>query len=208
MQQQSRNRHLWVKICLLLLCLILTCSLVIGVTFGRYRQEFPPVSYPFVADGQGTLILGGVVTQDWIDKGTWPAVPTDWTADENKAQLDFSISNGKAATDFTQRNQTAVVRLVTGLGIGAPENLTVELTFDQNDRKVTLIGQAEKVNDGSLIHQNYGPGWIYRFYDITGSEMAFPLTGGKLSYQNLTVTLTGQTDPILCQLQVLGSYTD
>lgn len=135
-------------------------------------------------------------------------MPTNWTTDIDQASLEFSISNGNAATNFTQRNQLAVVQLVTGLGIGAPENITVEMHFEQNGAPVTLEGQAEKIHQGSLVHQSFGEGWIYRFYDTTGREKQFLLTGGKLSYQNITVTLSGGEDLSLYQLQVLGSYTN
>lgn len=205
MQQRSKNNRLPVRIYLLLLCLTLSSLLLVGVTFGRYQQEFPPVSYPFIAEGRGSLVLGGVVTQDWLDSGKWPAVPTDWITDINTASLDFSISNGRSTTDFTQRNQTAIVRLVTGLGVGEPENMAVKLTYYQDEQPVTFIGRAEKIHEGSLAYQHFGQGWVYRFYDAMGDEIVFTLTGGTLSYQNLTVTLTGETDPVLCQLQIFGS---
>lgn len=192
----------------MLLCLILSILLLFGITYGRYRQDFPAVSYEFVADGGGTIVLGGVANQSWVDKGAWPAVPSAWTVSGDRASLEFSISNGRAADQFTQRSQAAMVRLVAGLGIGAPENMTVMLSYTQDGQTVTLTGQAEKIQEGTLVYKNYGDGWIYRFYDTVGNEKTFTLSGGKRSYQNLTITLEGETDPILCQLQVMGRYTD
>ena len=208
MQRQNPNNPLWAKIGLLLLCLLLCSVLILGVTFGRYLQDFSPVTYPFVADGGGTLVLGGTVTQDWLDKGVWPDMATDWTVQADTATLAFSISNGRSAEGATSRSQLATVRLVAGLGIGAPENMTVTLSFSHNGQMRTLTGEAERIQKGSMLYQNYGDGWIYYFYDDLGNEKNFTLSGGKLSYENMTVTLTGDTDPVLCQLQVFGSYID
>lgn len=207
MLRQNQNKPLRVWLCLVFLCLFLCSVLVFGITYGRYRQDFPPVNYPFVADGAGELVLGGTVTQDWLDNGTWPPMAAGWTVSEEQASVTFSLSNGRTLQDYTRRDQTATVQLLAGLGIGAPENMTVTLQYLQEGKPVTLIGQAEKIQAGSLNHQSYGEGWIYRFFDTTGNEKTFTLTGGKLSYENLTITLKGE-DPTLCRLQVFGSYTD
>ncbi len=208
MQRQNKNNRLSVRICLLLLCLVLSSVLLVGATFGRYLQQIPPVSYPFVAEGSGALILGGVITQDWIDNGNWPAAPTGWSVEDDYSRLDFSISNGTSKESATQRNQSASVRLIAGLGIGDPKKMTVELSFQQNGETVTLEGKAEKIHEGSLLSQSFGEGWSYRFDDATGNEKQFLLTGGKLSYQNITITITGGADTTLCQLQVLGNDTN
>lgn len=208
MQGQNRNTPLWAKLCLLLLCLLLCSVLIFGITFGRYQQEFSPVNYPFVADGASTLVLGGTVTQDWLDKGVWPDMATDWSVEGDTATLAFSISNGRSTESYPSRSQNATVRLVAGLGIGAAKNMTVTLSYLSNGQSITLTGQAERIQAGSLLYQDYGDGWVYYFYDTSGEEKCFTLTGGKLSYENLTVTLTGNTDPVLCQLQVVGSYID
>ena len=166
------------------------------------------MSYQYTAEEAGALILGGVVTQDWIDKGLWPSMPSAWSVTGSSASLEFSVSNGQSTMQYTQRSQGATVRLVAGLGIGDPENLTVKLSYTQGEETVTLTGQAEPINNGSLVHKNYGDGWIYRFYDAIGNEKTFYLSGGKLSYQNLTISLEGEQDPVLCQLQVQGKYID
>ena len=205
---QSDNANLRAKLCLTVLCFILTGGLLLGVTYGRYRQELAPMSYQYTAEEAGALILGGVVTQDWIDKGLWPSMPSVWSVTGSSASLEFSVSNGQSTMQYTQRSQGATVRLVAGLGIGDPENLTVKLSYTQGEETVTLTGQAEPINNGSLVHKNYGDGWIYRFYDAIGNEKTFYLSGGKLSYQNLTISLEGEQDPVLCQLQVQGKYID
>lgn len=208
MQRNDANCSIRAKSMLLLLCLAVVGGLLLGVTYGRYRQEYPTTSYKFIADSSDSLTLGGVITQDWIDKGLWPQIPSEWTLTDSGAQMEFSIRNCQSEKQYAKRNQTATVRLATGLGIGAPENIKVTLSYTQADETVTLTGQAEAISDGSLLHKTYGEGWIYRFYDTIGNEKIFSLSGGQLSYQNLAIALEGTTDPVFCQLQVMGEYTD
>ena len=208
MEQTNENSGFRAKSALLLLCLLMVGALALGVTYGRYRQEYPTASYKFIADGAGSLTLGGVITQDWVDMGLWPEMPAEWTVTGNRGQIEFSIRNCQTGDSYTRRSQAATVRLVAGLGIGAPENLTVTLSYPQSNETVTLTARAEAIGEGSLLHKTYGEGWVYCFYDDMGNEKTFSLPGGQLSYQNLRMTLEGEIDPILCQLQVTGKYTD
>ena len=60
---------------LLAICLSACLVLMVGVSYARYQQDFAPVDYSWTAEEETGLILGGVVTQSWLDAGSWPENP-------------------------------------------------------------------------------------------------------------------------------------
>ena len=54
-----------------------------------------------------------------------------------------------------------------------------------------------------MLHAAYGDGWVYRFC-TDGTENTFSLAGGRLAYANYTVTVAGDVEPALLDLQILG----
>ena len=208
MLRHTHTTYPWRRICLLLLCLLLCIVLMTGVTFARYRQEFAPVSYTFQADSNDMIVLGGVVTQTWLESGQWPPVAQGWTTAGESALLEFSVSNGTPADGYARRDQIYTVQLIAGLGIGAPENLTVTLLYEEDAQPVQLTGVAEPIQEGSLIYKSCGDGWVYRFCDAAGNEIQFELSGGALRYQNYLLAVAGDVDPVLTKLQVTGSYAE
>lgn len=203
-QEKKSNK---VLASLLGICLCACLVLAVGVTYARYEQNFDPVEYFFTADEAETLILGGVVTEAWLNAGSWPENPS-WQAGENDAKMQFSVSNGRSISNYADNDRTYTLQLLAGLTIEGPEHITVSLSYEKDGQTVQLRGTAEEIPGGSMLQGQFGDGWIYRFCDEKGREQEFDLPGGALHYQNFTLTVSGITDPALLQVRVETPYQE
>ena len=205
MRKRQHNNANKVMAGLLVICLSACIVLMVGVSYARYQQEFAPVDYFFTAKEDNALVLGGVVTQSWLDAGSWPENP-NWLAEEKTAELHFSVSNGRAASDFAKQDHTYTLQLLVGLSAGSAEAVVTDLSYEKYGQVVKLHGVAEEIPDGSMLQSQFGDGWIYRFYDESGKEQTFTAAGGALHYQNFVLTFGGMTDPALLQVRVSEPY--
>lgn len=208
MHKPDRKNHISLHLRLLMMCLLLIAVLVTGVSLARYLQEFPPTSYQFVGESDDTVVVGGTMSDELLAAGIVAAVPGGWTKDESGAKLEFSVVNASSVNNYASRDQRYTICLLAGLGIEDPDNLRVELCYKKDGKEITLEGLAEEIAENTVNHRTFGDGWTYRFYDEDNEEVHFALPGGELSYKNFTLTIEGNVDPILTELQVNGSYTD
>ena len=192
---------------LLAICLSACLVLMVGVSYARYQQDFAPVDYSWTAEEETGLILGGVVTQSWLDAGSWPENP-NWQSGETDARVEFSVSNGRSHSTYAPQDQTYTLQMLAGLNINDPESITVQLSYEKDGQTVQLRGAAEEIPAGSILHSQFGDGWIYRFFDENEKEQSFALPGGALHYQSFTLTISGTTDPTLLQLRLDVPYQD
>lgn len=187
---------------------ILCCVLAVGVTYARYQWEISRESYVFSPAVPDQIVLcGGGVSQEWIDGGNLPPITESWEQTADAAKLDFAVTNG-TSSDFAKRDQSYEIQLCAGLHVLNPENLTVLLAW-QDDLGATQEAQgiAKPIEKGSFLYNTYGEGWIYRFYSGE-EEIAFTLEGGTLQYRNYTLTVSGDVEPTLLELQVSGRFTN
>lgn len=189
---------------LTILCLCVCMVLAVGVTYGRYQWEFPKRSYVFSPSLPDSIYMcGGGISDVWISGGNLPPLSDTWEKTASGVKLDFGVTNGQI-DHVSQQDQSYVVRLTAGLGIKAPENLTVTLTWrDATGQTHTFTATPTAIEKGSLLYNAYGDGWIYQFC-IEDTEMHFTLPGGQLRYYNYTITVSGDADPTLLNLQILG----
>lgn len=190
--------------CVVVLCL----ALAVGVTYARYQSEISRESYMFSPAAPDQIVLcGGGVSQEWIDGGNLPPVSESWEQNADAVKLDFAVTNGKS-NDFAQRDQTYEIQLCAGLHVLNPENIAVLLSW-QDDSGETCVAQgvAAPIEKGSFLYNTYGEGWIYRFYSGE-EEVTFFLEGGALRYRNYTLTVSGDVEPTLLELQVSGRFTN
>ena len=186
------------------MCLLICVTLAIGITYARYQWEFPTKSYVFAPVAPDSLYLyGGGVNEEWIQGGHLPPVEDTWEEISGGVKLDFSVTNGQIDS-VSWNDQSYVVRLVGGLNIRNPENLTVTLTWqDEAGQICSAVGTPSAIEKGSLLHNSFGEGWVYQFQN-QGTEEIFHLIGGQLRYCNFTITVLGDVDASLLNLQILG----
>ena len=197
---------IWTKYMAFLVCIcVLAClTLAVGITYGRYQWEFPKKSYVFAPVAPDSLYLyGGGVSEEWIQGGNLPPVANTWEQIDGGVKLDFSVTNGQIDS-VSWNDQTYVVRLVAGLNIRDPQNLAITLSWTDTEGQTHLAtGVPAAIEKGSLLHNSFGEGWVYQF-QTQGTEELFSLTGGQLRYCNFTVTVLGEVDASLLNLQILG----
>ena len=193
---------------LTLLCVCVCIVLAVGVTYGRYQWEFPKRSYVFSPTlPDGIYICGGGISDTWINSGSLPPLADTWEKTDNGAELDFGVTNGQIEY-VSQQEQTFVVRLAAGLSIKTPENITVTLSWKGAAGQThSATATATPIEKGSLLYNAYGDGWIYQFF-IGDTEMYFTLPGGYLQYYDYTITVSGDVDPTLLNLQILGQNSN
>lgn len=182
------------------LLLITLCVLLVGtVTFARYQWEFMQASYQFIPQSQRSLaVYDGHITQDTSNLTQATGV---WEHTGNGATLRFGVANGKPE-EFAEEDRVFAIRIAAGLAIKDPGALTVSLSCtDENGSTVTITGVPSPIVDGSLQQTAFGDGWVYRFFE-DGKELQFSLTGNAFSYENFTVTVTGEVPATLLDLQV------
>ena len=192
--------------CLCLLCLGCLVSAV-GITYGRYQWDFPRASYLFSPETPGQIVLcGGGVSQAWIDGGNLPPLDDDWEETPTGAKLDFGVTNGFPGS-FTTRDQVLEIRLAASLAVVDAEKMQVTLSWDdENGQTQSLTATPAPIEQGSFLHDSLGDGWVYRFEQTADPQ--FILSGGGLHYRNFTISVFGDVDPALLELQVSGRFTD
>lgn len=191
---------------LTILCLCVCIVLSVGAAYARYQWEFPRRSYVFAPELPDNIFMCGSVPGEWLDHGNLPELGEKWISTDHGVKLDFGVTNGNAE-HISQQKQSYVIRLAAGLGIEDPEKLTVTLYWwDEEGELHWETGTAVPILEGSMLHASHGDGWVYEFHTERG-EIGFSLEGGRLAYHNYTITVSGDVEPTLLNLQILGQET-
>ncbi|MBQ9393733.1 MAG: hypothetical protein IJU18_07080 [Oscillospiraceae bacterium] len=101
------------------------------------------------------------------------------------------------APETERRDTSACLTLLAGLGIGAPENLAVTMTFDGT----AYYGVPQEIPAGTELERSFGPGWQYRFYDQEGNEALWRFSAGQAAEYH--VWITAQLQDALADANVL-----
>lgn len=178
----------------------------VGVTYSRFFSSIASTSLNFSTVSSDSLAVYGGSFSGENPIGPWAKLEDGWTIGDGGAVWSFFVINGTSETDFSERDQSFEIELVSGI---TASELTVDLSYlDAEGNTVTVRAQAKDTEPADSYYATHGEGKIYRFYDAEGKELNFVLDKGKLSYHNLTLTVTG-TDVIgLLDLRVTGEYTD
>lgn len=190
-------------LCLVLLLLLTCAAAAVGVTYARYQWEFTQASYFFTPENRAAITVYGAHLSDAVlDSGSLPATSGTWEPTDGGMELNFSVANGKPDT-FWQKDQEFVIRLAVGLTVQDPSNLTVVLSYtDEDGNPVTVTADPEPIAAGSFRHSAFGDGWVYEFR-AAEAQLCFSLQGSAFDYRNFTVTVTGTVPATLLDLQVI-----
>jgi hypothetical protein len=102
--------------------------------------------------------------------------------------LSFLLTNGSGEdTHCTYSQRGLVFVIVTGAGGG---DLQMTLTVGGQ----THEAKGEQIQDGTYLKTQYGEGYVYRFYDGTGEELSWVLSGSSLVQLPMELTVTGQVE--------------
>lgn len=182
-----------IHIASIIILVLLALTLICGTALARYESQS---TTELILDVQKNkqLYLLDVQTND---NGEYE-VAKGWTKiTEDEYTLDFLLANGSGKADYCDYNQNAVLQLVATSGLEKADNLQLVLTVGSNN----YTGVATEIEKDTTLYMMYGPGWIYRFYSKSGEELTWKLLGGKLSWQEMSVTATGSSNyPIALSL--------
>ena len=140
--------HSWLL--MVLLCLILCAAVLVGVTQARYTEEIKKQEISLQARTNTLQITAG----DW-------ALRTD-----GSYQAEITLKDPQAGT--AEEAFAYSIRCLASLGIGSADNVTVTLDG--------IPAEAEQIGEGTLAYDAFGAGWVFRFSDEEGQELAWKLT--------------------------------
>lgn len=206
MNQRKPNISRWYLLGLAALLMAGSLMLSIGTTLARYRVEnektilFEPRAP--IAAALGKMDENGVF------------VPTNelvWTPQtDGTKKLTFAVSNYIAGDTCQEENLLVRVRLVGSLAAWSEEETA---SFTLTDKTVLEEGaprnytaQVMRIPQNTALYHAFGDGWVFRFLDESGEELAWTLEGGVLSCVELDVTMDASslTGTSLLQFQIVG----
>lgn len=156
-----RNRIMvWVGI------LLVTLSLAIGVTWGRYYESLESEITLEIAEAN-TYYLWEVESEETGEE----------SAAEESQILQFGVSNGTSDTTYTSQDMSLTPVLYLSENIGNTEYITVSLTVTVEEITTTYVGQGTAIVEQTNLYYTFGPGWSYIFYDEDGAELQLELSG-------------------------------
>jgi hypothetical protein len=178
--QKRQGKRIGLRIVSMLLLTVLSVSLLLGTTFARYQisaEQNITLTYP---QKQGQTICLLPVTQTSDDEST-PQL--QWQKDEdNRYFLQFCLTNGPDSEQFCSDDQTVAICVIATEGV-VPDNVVLTL-----NEEYTAV--PEKIEEGTLLYDSYGAGWVYHFYQ-DDEEVRWVMPGNAYFNQQFTLTVTG-----------------
>ena len=190
----------------LFLLLAAAAALILLLFFGPARAHFE-AAY----SGDITLKYDGNVNQVYLlsanrdqdgelitnDAG-YVSEELSWVALQNEQgeegvgrySVTFLLANTNKATVLAAQPQTAKLELVATVGIGSPTALEVTLVNGGN----SYTAVPTEITEGSTWYNEFGPGWVYRFYNTAGEELSWNLRGGVFAYHEMTLIVSGDNN--------------
>ena len=99
---------------------------------------------------------------------------------------EFILSNG-TKEEYSPYDQLASISIVATIGIGNPEECTMTLI----DGTISYQAVYSEIMEGTKLHSEYGPGWVYHFYDETGEEIAWRFSGKCWMERPMKIVVNG-----------------
>lgn len=191
----EKQNHYWIGLTVLLLVMSLVLS--VGVAFGRYRTKLDPFEYWFAPRAESQLLLWGVDDQDGLTD-----LPGSWTLNTEGSTLEFAVTNG-TSSQYSANDLNFMVRIAVPSNAG---NVLDLLLTSGGTAGINTTAQA--IKSGTRLYEEFGEGWLYRFYDSDGNEMTWTLAGGTLSEFRAELFCKGKIDDSLgslMQFQVIAT---
>lgn len=184
--------------------LALSLTLIVGTAWGRYRTDGIYGDITLQSRPSAEVYLYS--SKD--ENGAYVPLTDHWqVAAGGGSSLPLLVSNSDGGTP-PERDVTFSLRLAATEGIGAGESWSISLHVNEADGSISVYsGAAQAIAGNTQLYQQFGNGWVYRFYDVSGSEVEFTLPGGAVSewYGKVVCNQTAEdSDPALLQLQVIA----
>lgn len=178
MEYKNRKRAAWLHFLTTLLLCIAFLTLILGTVYARYTAE-QTEEFQMVYEAKTNQI--SIIQLDMDDSTVIP---------ENTRVIHFMLTNQDEEGGYCTYDQVATLSLHATIGTTAPENFKVTLT----DGETVYNARYEKVVAGSTLESQYGPGWLYRFYNEAGEELSWYFAGGQSVAREMTMTIVGKSE--------------
>lgn len=191
------------SIALTAVLLVVSLVLIAGTAWGRYRDEVYGDITLQTRQPTGVYLYGGK------DETGYTPLTDHWQVEAGGggSSLQLLVSNTDG-TFVPQRDIRFSLRLAATQGIGAGESWSLSLHVTGADGSISVYpGVAQAITGNTKLHDQFGDGWVYCFYNTDGSEAEFTLPGNAPSDWYGAVVCS-ETDPggnpALLQLQVIA----
>lgn len=202
MNKEKEYSKGWLPLVMSAVVVLLLLVMVVGGTWAHFETKayrFPTLQYAHSEDEIYILSAekdaeGAYVT----DANGKLKKPEGWTTltDENGMEipgtyaLHFLLANGQRLGASADSTQTVALTVFATQGVADPATLSIALM----DNGSTYIAEPTEVQAGSAWHDDYGPGWTYRFYNNAGEELTWTLQGNVSTFREMTLTVSGAGD--------------
>jgi len=215
MNQRKPNMKNWYSLGLAVLLCVSLLVIATGTAFARYRGErketitFTPRVPDQIYIGSVSIVtnennVDGDITTSEMEVFS-PTTQLNWEQKDGKTQLKFSVGNGLSDLDCSDKDQAIRLRMIGSLGIWngtQVPTLRLELpAAEEGGQETVITATASPIGENTLLHMEYGAGWVYTFLDEFGEELCWELAGEELSYISFTVTVEGDITESLALLQ-------
>lgn len=199
MNREKEYSKRWLPLVMSAVVVLLLLVMVLGGTWAHFESTVTRgkvLQYTYSEDEIYILSAekdaeGAYVT----DANGYLKEPEGWgtLTDENGAEipgtyaLHFLLANGRRLGSSADSTQTVALTVFATQGVADPATLSIVLM----DNGSTYIAEPTEVQAGSAWHDDYGPGWTYRFYNDAGEELSWTLQGGVPTFREMTLTVSG-----------------
>ncbi len=169
----------------------------IGVTWCRYQKTIDTY-INFSVQNPGIFEVIGISGEKDV---------LEWYQDKETGymRLDFQITNG-TGEDTAAEDSKFILRMITSETISSDVDVYMQTTDSDGIRRVINTSKAilnSRSDKTELFYQN-GAGVLYRFWE-DGTEKVFELEGGKESFVNCSILVTGNVKNFLSEIQVIDA---
>jgi len=223
MNRSKTNNSIWYSVGLVVLLCVAFFAIATGTTLARYRAE-EKVYLTFQVKPLAQTFLGTVtaLSEEELAYMIENEIPgerfeaekkPEWTEHGETLSLDLAIANGSSSTEYSEKDQKVSLRLIGTLGLWSGEGVSeicLEIPSETEGEITEIVAVATPIEEGTVLHNTHGAGWIYTFVSEEGEELSWILPGGKLSYIKLRVTMNGEqpSDISLLQPQIYAALID
>lgn len=171
-----------------LLCGFLLFSLF-GIALSHYEVRLTSHGFSVAVEDTENSENHIYILKKTGDKENPPEKPGAWETGRNAEgkrtrKLKFLLANGTQPENISVGNQRASIEVIVTAGIKSADVLQLQLT----DGESSFPALAEEIVEGTALYFQYGPGWIYRFYNEGGEELRWEFPGESLTQKELTLT--------------------
>lgn len=166
-----------------MLALLLLPVLLVSGAVARYTRSFSASCVLTHTAEEGQVRLLGTEP----DQTGAYAAPDGWqSGGGGKWTEEFLLANGTGTENCCGFDQSAVLTVFVTAGAGE-DAVQITLAADGTEYE----GKAQRVPEGSPLHEQYGDGWLFRFYGSDEEELSWLLLGSGFTYQRMALTVTG-----------------